>query len=164
MKTIFGATATALVNSARAAGIDPEKWGLWSIHAEDSNCDMGGPHSNPFIETFEGTFRDAAFRATIDLKSNYFTWGSGGYIMGPTSIGRSKTATTSDPIRAANERLTAAKKAQEEAEKDLAAAIRNVECRLGATKKLEPILRSLSNDEMNVAVEIFTGLVKNYTA
>jgi hypothetical protein len=32
--------------------------GLWAIHGEDPNCDLGGSHIEPHIETVEGKYGD----------------------------------------------------------------------------------------------------------
>ena len=52
--------------------------GAWNIHGEDPNCEMGGPHSNPLLETVEGTYRNACLYAVT--LSGFYQWGAGGYV------------------------------------------------------------------------------------
>lgn len=37
---------------------DLDEEGTWQIYGEDPNCDMGGYHHTPFLETVEGRLRD----------------------------------------------------------------------------------------------------------
>jgi hypothetical protein len=64
--------------------------GLWAIHGEDPNCDLGGYHSNPLLATVEGRYADVVEYA-LNLKG-FFGWGSGGYIekIEPTKITKIK--------------------------------------------------------------------------
>lgn len=50
--------------------------GMWDIHGEDPNCDMGGYHSEPYLGEFYGTLRDCIAYAN-DLPG-FWGWGSGG--------------------------------------------------------------------------------------
>lgn len=50
--------------------------GKWKIFGEDPNCDMGGSHHEPYLETVEGTLKDAVMYA-IELKG-FWNWGGGG--------------------------------------------------------------------------------------
>lgn len=52
---------------------------VYSVYGEDSNCDMGGSHVNPFLGTVEGTFNDVIKYAADNMKS-FYAWGGGGYI------------------------------------------------------------------------------------
>ena len=52
--------------------------GLWAIHGEDPNCDMGGSHIEPHIETVEGQYGDVLdYALSLD---GFFNWGHGGSI------------------------------------------------------------------------------------
>lgn len=52
--------------------------GVWSIHGEDPNCDLGGSHHEPHLETVTGTYSNVVEYA---LKlPGFFQWGSGGCI------------------------------------------------------------------------------------
>lgn len=57
---------------------DNDEYGLWVIYGEDSNCDFGGHHYEPELETVEGKFIDVVKHA-VSIK-RFFTWGSGGNI------------------------------------------------------------------------------------
>jgi hypothetical protein len=52
--------------------------GIWSIHGEDPNCDLGGSHVEPHIETVEGRYGDIVDYA-LSLP-DFFNWGHGGSI------------------------------------------------------------------------------------
>lgn len=53
--------------------------GVWQIYGEDPNCDLGGSHIEPHLETVSGRYADVVDYA---LKLNgFFTWGSGGRIV-----------------------------------------------------------------------------------
>jgi hypothetical protein len=52
--------------------------GLWRIHGEDPNCDMGGHHHQPYLGTVEGTLKDVIEYA-VELKG-FWQWGGGGSI------------------------------------------------------------------------------------
>jgi hypothetical protein len=51
---------------------------VWDIYGEDSNCDLGGSHSQPHLATVEGTLIKAVEYA-VCLK-NFYQWGAGGDI------------------------------------------------------------------------------------
>ena len=52
--------------------------GLWAIHGEDPNCDLGGSHVEPHLETVEGRYGDVLDYA-LSLPG-FFGWGAGGSI------------------------------------------------------------------------------------
>ena len=52
---------------------------VYAVYAEDSNCDLGGYHSNPFLGCVEGTFIDVLEYAANNMRG-FYTWGGGGYI------------------------------------------------------------------------------------
>ena len=52
--------------------------GIWRICGEDSNCDMGGSHIEPYLETVSGTLQDAIDYA-VELP-RFWGWGAGGSI------------------------------------------------------------------------------------
>lgn len=58
---------------------DLDEEGLWRIYGEDPNPDLCGPHHEPDLGTFEGTFSEAIDYA-ID-KRGFFSWGAGGRIV-----------------------------------------------------------------------------------
>jgi len=52
--------------------------GIWRIFGEDPNCDLGGPHHCPELDTVEGAYGDIVEYA---LKlPGFFIWGHGGRI------------------------------------------------------------------------------------
>lgn len=57
----------------------PDTFGRWRILGEDSNCDFGGSHYQPHLETVTGTYSNVVEYA-ISLNS-FFTWGGGGDII-----------------------------------------------------------------------------------
>ena len=52
--------------------------GIWAIHGEDPNTDLGGSHIEPHIETVEGKYGDIVDYA-LSLPG-FFGWGSGGSV------------------------------------------------------------------------------------
>lgn len=52
--------------------------GTWNIYGEDPNCDMGGSHHTPFLETVEGPLSQVIDYA-VNLKG-FWCWGGGGRI------------------------------------------------------------------------------------
>lgn len=54
------------------------EYGVWKIRGEDPNCDFGGHHHMPHLDTVMGTLSDAVDHA-VSLPS-FFQWGSGGDI------------------------------------------------------------------------------------
>lgn len=55
-----------------------EEYGVWEIRGEDPNCDFGGYHHEPYLDTVECTLEKAIkYAITLD---RWFTWGSGGSI------------------------------------------------------------------------------------
>jgi hypothetical protein len=52
--------------------------GLWEICGEDPNCDFGGHHHQPYIDTVHGKLKDAIeFGVT---HKDFWQWGGGGRI------------------------------------------------------------------------------------
>lgn len=55
-----------------------DRFGLWEIRGEDSNCDLGGSHHMPLLTRVEGTYEDAvALAISLD---GFFNWGAGGSV------------------------------------------------------------------------------------
>lgn len=52
--------------------------GIWQIYGEDSNCDFGGTHYEPLLETVEGKLTDVIDYA-VNLQG-FWSWGGGGRI------------------------------------------------------------------------------------
>jgi len=52
--------------------------GIWEVRGEDPNCDMGGPHHQPFLGIFEGTLEDIIHYAV--QMDGFWQWGGGGSI------------------------------------------------------------------------------------
>lgn len=52
--------------------------GTWRILGEDPNCDFGGHHHEPYLETVTGTYENVVDYA-LSLKG-FFQWGAGGRI------------------------------------------------------------------------------------
>ena len=56
-----------------------DTFGRWKIVGEDSNCDLGGSHYQPHLETVTGTYKNVVeYALTLD---RFFTWGGGGDII-----------------------------------------------------------------------------------
>lgn len=53
-----------------------EESGTWKVLGEDSNCDFGGHHHQPYLGTYDGKLRDVVNFA-VEHK-NFWTWGYGG--------------------------------------------------------------------------------------
>jgi hypothetical protein len=53
--------------------------GTWRILGEDPNCDWGGPHSEPELETVTGNYGNVV-KYALTLP-RFFTWGGGGRII-----------------------------------------------------------------------------------
>jgi len=52
--------------------------GLWQIYGEDSNCDLGGSHHMPLLDTVRGKLEDVIeYAVSLDC---FWTWGGGGEI------------------------------------------------------------------------------------
>lgn len=57
----------------------PDETGTWRILGEDPNCDWGGPHHEPHLETVTGTYKNVlAYAKTL---RGWTTWGHGGRIV-----------------------------------------------------------------------------------
>jgi hypothetical protein len=63
----------------KRGGHAPSEYGVWQVHGEDPNCDLGGAHSNPLLGYFQGTFEDVCKHA-LTLQG-FFQWGAGGYVI-----------------------------------------------------------------------------------
>lgn len=55
-----------------------DTYGVWEIYGEDSNCDLGGHHHMPHLDTVEGTLQ-AAIEHGVKMPS-FWQWGAGGDI------------------------------------------------------------------------------------
>lgn len=56
----------------------PNEFGTWKIKGEDPNCDFGGHHHEPELETVTGTYANVVeYALTL---SGFFQWGGGGRI------------------------------------------------------------------------------------
>lgn len=58
--------------------IEPSKQGVWRICGEDPNCDFGGYHSQPYLETVSGKLLDVV-KYAVELP-RFWSWGAGGSI------------------------------------------------------------------------------------
>ena len=57
----------------------PNTTGTWEIRGEDPNCDLGGHHHEPKLETVTGTYKNVVeYALTLP---NFFSWGGGGRII-----------------------------------------------------------------------------------
>ena len=65
----------------------PNEQGVWKIYGEDPNCDLGGAHHEPWLETVSGTYSKVVeYALTLP---RFYSWGSGGRIVKdnpPTNI------------------------------------------------------------------------------
>lgn len=52
------------------------EYGTWQIKGEDPNCDWGGHHHQPHIETVEGKLEDV-IKYGVELPQ-FWQWGAGG--------------------------------------------------------------------------------------
>lgn len=53
--------------------------GQWEIYGEDPNCDFGGHHHSPYLETVEGSL-DSVIDYAVQLPG-FWQWGAGGEII-----------------------------------------------------------------------------------
>lgn len=53
-----------------------EEYGIWQIYGEDPNCDFGGSHYEPILDTIEGKLLDVV-QIGVSLP-RFYTWGGGG--------------------------------------------------------------------------------------
>lgn len=74
MKKVFGNN----LNYSKYLSIDGG-YCVYSVYGEDTNCDLGGSHSNPFLGNVEGTFIEVLEYAANNM-SGFYQWGGGGYI------------------------------------------------------------------------------------
>ncbi len=52
---------------------------VWDIFGEDPNCDLGGPHHEPHLDTVEGTYEQALeYAKTLP---GWMQWGGGGRVV-----------------------------------------------------------------------------------
>lgn len=49
--------------------------GVWQIYGADSNCDLGGSHYVPLLDTVSGVLSDVIRNAVVRKK--FWSWGSG---------------------------------------------------------------------------------------
>lgn len=56
-----------------------DEYGQWEIFGEDPNCDFGGHHHTPYLQTVEGTL-DAVINYAVELPA-FWQWGAGGEII-----------------------------------------------------------------------------------
>lgn len=52
--------------------------GLWSVYGEDPNCDLGGPHVEPYLFTAQGELQKVIEKAVMTPR--FWQWGGGGRI------------------------------------------------------------------------------------
>lgn len=52
--------------------------GVWEVLGEDPNCDLAGPHHQPYLGTFSGKLR-TCIEMAVNL-DGFWQWGSGGSI------------------------------------------------------------------------------------
>lgn len=52
--------------------------GIWDVFGEDPNCDFGGSHHTPYLQTFEGKLENV-LKVAVRLP-NFWSWGGGGSI------------------------------------------------------------------------------------
>ena len=74
MKYIYG-------NNLRYSDYSSKDGGycVYAVYGEDPNCDLGGPHGNPFLGDVEGTFKEVLEHAANNM-TRFYSWGGGGYI------------------------------------------------------------------------------------
>lgn len=56
----------------------PNTQGIWVVHGEDPNCDLGGHHHEPLLGYFEGRLEDVV--AKVVMLPGFWQWGGGGRI------------------------------------------------------------------------------------
>jgi hypothetical protein len=56
-----------------------DEQGIWEIRGEDPNCDFGGSHHQPYLNTVEGALTDVIDHA-VGLVG-FWGWGAGGDIV-----------------------------------------------------------------------------------
>jgi hypothetical protein len=62
-------------NSAYKTKYPLERYGIWDVHGDDENCDLGGSHIRPFLGRFEGRFIDV-LRYAVTMP-RWRCWGQG---------------------------------------------------------------------------------------
>jgi hypothetical protein len=65
-----------------------DETGVWKVVGEDPNCDMGGPHHQPFLGYYEGKLEDVI--KTAVMLPGFWAWGGGGDITKETPPGVKK--------------------------------------------------------------------------
>lgn len=153
--SIYGCNTESLFKSASKVGVAPYQWGIWGIYGEDPNCDWGGPHSEPFLGNFEGTFTDAVEYA-LALPS-FVQWGSGGHIKRAAS--GTKGAAIKDPRRAAKERLKQAQAEASAAEVELKRLEREELSLTEVRVALEPVVKKLTTEQRQHAARVLKELL-----
>lgn len=75
-KNSFQTYLTSWAGSRLFKEYSPDEYGIWEIYGEDPNCDMGGSHIEPLLETVEGRLEDVVqYGVTLP---RFWQWGSGG--------------------------------------------------------------------------------------
>jgi hypothetical protein len=87
--------------------------GVWEIFGEDPNCDWGGHHSNPHLDTVSGKLEDV-IRYAVDLR-DFWQWGAGGEIKKKTE---KKIVNVSDAMKN-RKRIEELKAARDKIDKEL---------------------------------------------
>lgn len=91
--------------------------GIWEVFGEDENCDLGGPHHQPFLGRFEGRFIDVLTHA-VALPA-FYTWGGGGEIKKHEPIITHKVVQGGYDITQAGEAYAAKKKELERLKREI---------------------------------------------
>lgn len=138
--------------------------GTWEVRGEDPNCDLGGPHHEPFLGVYSGRLEDV-IRMAVDLPG-FWQWGGGGRIIPAGSkyrakrVGRPETAGEAQ-VRAMADDPTSKKRAARtrirELEEELAklraeekAAIAEEETVLEEAKRRAAALAKLTPEERKI--------------
>ena len=69
---------SALYKATQGNSNTEDTYGIWKVYGEDSNCDMGGHHHEPFLGKVKGSLKQAIQWAVKHPR--FFTWGGGGRI------------------------------------------------------------------------------------
>lgn len=94
------------------------EFGTWRILGEDPNCDLGGHHHEPELETVSGTYANVVEYA-ITLQG-FFQWGSGGRIVKIPSHHRNIDQIINNPkVKSLETERTKLQKRLNEIEKEL---------------------------------------------
>ena len=69
---------TNYVKTRPGTSYTPDEQGVWQIFGEDPNCDFGGHHHQPLLDTVSGTYKEVVeYALTLE---NFYTWGGGGEV------------------------------------------------------------------------------------